>query len=162
VERIKVALAALQRRKLATNYWTIAAIRRASENPLIVRMLISSMMGQPTVLLAANSEWAAEVFTQVLANHGCRILQAGCGFTPLVIGHSFPGEIDLLIVEIDYGEPVKGKGLAENLHVLRRQMRTLFFTAEGGTIRVGYDPGLSDGWEFTPAGILKEVPELFI
>ena len=124
-------------------------------------MLISSMNDPINILLAGRSKWAADVFREVLAAHGCRVIEPGCGFTPLVIGHSFPGEIDLLIVEVDYEEPDKGETLAANLRVLRPRMRALYFTVEYGTILVGSESDLSDAKEFTPAGLLKEVPALF-
>jgi hypothetical protein len=115
---------------------------------------------QSTILLAAKTGWVSDLFRQMLAFHGFKVLVEQCGFTPLVIGHAFPGMIDLLLAEIDYKGAGSGKALAGNLGNLRPLMPCLYFAVRGGRIMMGTDPESVFENEFSPASFLKEVTEL--
>jgi hypothetical protein len=117
-------------------------------------------MSHSTILLAAKTGWARSLFRRILESHGYEVLMDGCGFTPLVIGHSFPGTLDLLLAESDYNGEGSGKALADNLGVLRPIMPSLYFTVSEGRILMGTEPQAPFTKEFSPAGFLKAVAEL--
>lgn len=116
-------------------------------------------MGQSTILLAAKTGWVRSLLRQILVAHGYAVLMDQCGLSPLVIGHSFPGTLDLLIVEADYKGEGSGKALADNLGVLRPIMPCLFFEVREGRILMGTDPEAGFPKEFSPASFLKEIAE---
>jgi hypothetical protein len=118
------------------------------------------MDAQSTILLAAKPGWVSGIFREILAAHGFKVLLEQCGFTPVVIGHAFPGTIDLLLAEVDYKGAGSGKALAENLGALRPLMQCLFFEVRNGRILMGTDPESGFENEFSPASFLKEVTEL--
>jgi hypothetical protein len=116
-------------------------------------------MGRSTILLAAKTDWVRPLFRRILESHGYDVLMDGCGFTPLVIGHAFPGTLDLLLAEADYKGEGSGKALADNLGVLRPIMPSLYFVVREGRILLGKEPEAGFTKEFSPASFLKEVAE---
>jgi hypothetical protein len=111
------------------------------------------------VLLASDPCLIRSVFLEILRTHGHHVVMEGCGMTSLVIGHSFPGPIHLMVADLDYGGQGKGPWLAENLSYLRPQMQSLFFTVSSGTLwLIGGSPSPDDARiPFTPGAFLELV-----
>jgi hypothetical protein len=116
----------------------------------------------PNVLLAAEPSLMRAVIREILGVHGYRVVMEGCGFSPRVIGHSFPGTIHLLMADMDFDGVGSGPRLAANLAYLRPHMHSLYYAVDSGTVSLLRNPGTSEEVraEFTPGILLEWVSDL--
>ncbi|MDB5103673.1 MAG: hypothetical protein JWP91_1362 [Fibrobacteres bacterium] len=110
--------------------------------------------------MASDISLVGSVIQEILNDHGYRVLRAGeCGVSSVVIGHSFPGPIHLLVADLDHGGPGKGRDLAENLAFLRPHMQAVFFQAQSPTLWLVRSPDAFDEErvQFAPGTLLQWV-----
>src|SRR5437588_817846 len=122
-----------------------------------------SLQGTETVLLVEDEEVVREMATEILRDAGYHVLEAKHGPEALILGRRHSGAIHLMLTDVVMPQ-MSGRELAEQLTLLRRDMKVLYMSGytddaivhhgvlEEGTAFIGKP--------FTPGALTRKVREI--
>ncbi|MDQ3000819.1 MAG: hypothetical protein M3Y08_06120 [Fibrobacterota bacterium] len=129
----------------------------------ITRMAIDNATLPLTIMLASPDSLVRSLLVEILETHGYKVLSEGPGgLSAVIMGHSYPGTIHVMIANMDYHGRGKGPALAENLAHLRPRMDVIFFSEVAETLWLIRDPGTDTEVRipFSPGAMLEWVAGL--